>query len=55
MPAPGTAFLSAEGAGDVAALSLYLYLYGDDARDLTDVWSPFVATLGARLAPTATA
>jgi hypothetical protein len=53
VPAPGTAFLSAEGAGDVVALSLYLYLYGDGARELTDVWSPFLAGFATRLTPTA--
>ncbi len=52
-PAPGTAFLSAEGAGDVTAVSLWLYLYGPDAAGLTDVWSPFLAALGQDLTPTA--
>ncbi len=41
-PAPGTAFLTAEGAGDVVAVSWYLYLYGDAARELPDVWTPFL-------------
>jgi uncharacterized protein YndB with AHSA1/START domain len=42
-PAPGTAFLTAEGAGDMAAVSLYLYLYGPDAAALPDEWTPFFA------------
>jgi uncharacterized protein YndB with AHSA1/START domain len=52
-PAPGTGFLAAEGSGDAAAVSLWLYLYGDRARDLPDEWSPFLAALGAEAAPTA--
>jgi uncharacterized protein YndB with AHSA1/START domain len=42
-PAPGTAFLTAEGAGDIVAISLYLYLYGPDAPALRDEWTPFLA------------
>jgi len=45
-PAPGTAILAAEGAGDQVALSLWLYLYGPDAAELPDAWSPFLAALG---------
>ena len=41
-PAPGTAFLSAEGTGDIVAISLYLYLYGPDAPALPDEWTPFL-------------
>jgi uncharacterized protein YndB with AHSA1/START domain len=42
-PAPGTALLTAEGAGDMASVSFYLYLYGPDAATLPDEWSPFFA------------
>jgi uncharacterized protein YndB with AHSA1/START domain len=42
-PAPGTACLTAEGAGDMVAVSFYLYLYGPDAAALRDVWTPFFA------------
>jgi len=49
-PAPGTAILGAEQAGDQVALSLWLYLYGPDASGLPDVWSPFLTALGERLA-----
>lgn len=42
-PAPGTAFLTAEGAGDLVGISLYLYLYGPDAAALPDEWTPFLA------------
>ena len=31
-PAPGTAFVAAEGAGDVVGCSIYLYLYGPAAE-----------------------
>jgi uncharacterized protein YndB with AHSA1/START domain len=52
-PVPGTAFLGAEGAGDQVAVSLYLYLYGPGAADLTDVWTPFLSALGQSTQPTA--
>lgn len=52
-PVPGTAFLAAEGTGDMVALSLWLYLYGPDAPGLSNVWSPFLAAHGERLTPTA--
>jgi uncharacterized protein YndB with AHSA1/START domain len=42
-PAPGTAFLTAEGTGDMVAISFYLYLYGPDAPALPDQWTPFLA------------
>jgi uncharacterized protein YndB with AHSA1/START domain len=48
-PAPGTALLTAEQAGDQSALSLWLYLYGPEAAGLPDAWSPFIAALGERL------
>jgi uncharacterized protein YndB with AHSA1/START domain len=40
-PAAGTALLTAEGAGDVVAVSLYLYLYGPDVATMPDEWTPF--------------
>ena len=52
-PAPGTAILSAEQAGDQVAVSLWLYLYGPDAADIPDTVSPFLTALSERLAPTA--
>ena len=42
-PAPGHGFLAAEAAGEAAAVSLYLYLYGDRAAELPDTVSPFLA------------
>ena len=46
-PVPGTAFVTAEGMGDQVGCSTYLYLYGPDAQDLEDVWSPWLTrTLG---------
>lgn len=50
-PAPGTAILSTEDAGDQAALGLWLYLYGPDAAGLSDDWSPFLTALAERLVP----
>jgi uncharacterized protein YndB with AHSA1/START domain len=49
-PAPGTALLTAEAAGDQVALSLWLYLYGPDAAGLPDAWSPFLEALGEQRA-----
>jgi hypothetical protein len=40
-PAPGTALLTAEGAGDMVTVSGYLYLYGPDAAASPDEWTPF--------------
>jgi uncharacterized protein YndB with AHSA1/START domain len=40
-PVPGTAFLAAEGAGDGVMVSLYQYLYGEQAP--ADEWTPFFA------------
>jgi uncharacterized protein YndB with AHSA1/START domain len=53
VPAPGTAFLAVEGAGDHAAVSLWLYLYGADADGPADAWGRFLAELGQQVAPTA--
>lgn len=47
-PASGTALLTAEQAGDMATLSLWLYLYGDAARDASDPYGPFLAALEER-------
>jgi uncharacterized protein YndB with AHSA1/START domain len=44
-PAPGTAFLAAEGGGDMVAVSFYQFLYGADAASLPDDWTPFLAQL----------
>ncbi len=41
-PAPGTAFVAAEGHGTTCALSVWAYLYGEDrdrlAAELTSAW-----------------
>jgi uncharacterized protein YndB with AHSA1/START domain len=42
-PAPGTAFLTAEGDGELVAVSLYLYLYGERAAVVPDVWTELFA------------
>jgi uncharacterized protein YndB with AHSA1/START domain len=53
-PAPGTAFVAAEGTkdGPGALLSVWLYLYGDDAADLADQlgpqWQHWLESLTAR-------
>ena len=41
-PAPGTAFLAAEGDGDQVAGSAYLYLYGDDVADAGAAWTSWL-------------
>jgi hypothetical protein len=35
-PAPGVAFLAAEGSGETRYLSVYVYLFGEDAAALAD-------------------
>jgi uncharacterized protein YndB with AHSA1/START domain len=40
-PAPGTAFVTVEGAGDVVAASAYLYLYCE-APGVDDAWSSWL-------------
>lgn len=35
-PAPGTAFIAAEGMGDQAQVSVWAYLYGDDAERIVE-------------------
>ena len=46
-PAPGTAFLAAEGGGDAATVSVWLYLYGDDrdrlAEEQTARWQEWLS------------
>ena len=41
-PAPGTGFVTAESAGEQTAVSVYLYLYGEDTA-APDAWTPFLA------------
>ncbi len=52
-PAPGTGFVCAEGQGDVTSFSLWLYLYGDDARAAADAhqngWAAVLAATGPAL------
>lgn len=47
-PAPGTAFLTAEGHGTTCALSVWAYLYGEDsdrlAQQMTSVWQHWLET-----------
>jgi hypothetical protein len=42
-PAPGTAFLTAEGSGETVAVSLYLYLYGESGAVVKDEWTTLLA------------
>jgi uncharacterized protein YndB with AHSA1/START domain len=42
-PTPGTAFLTAEGWGDLVSLSAYLYLYGPAPEGFPDRWSTYLA------------
>ena len=42
-PASGHGFVSAEGGDGGVAVSVYVYLYGDAARELGDEISPFLA------------
>lgn len=42
-PAPGTAFLTAEGSDDAVAISLYLYLYGETGAAVKDEWTALLA------------
>ncbi len=41
-PAAGTAFIAAEGGGEAAACSVWLYLYDDDRDEIEDRWTPFL-------------
>jgi uncharacterized protein YndB with AHSA1/START domain len=49
-PLPGTAFVSAEGSGDTAGVSVYLYVYGDQAEQVVardePRWSALLAERG---------
>ncbi len=38
-PAPGHGFVAAEGDGDQVMVSAYLYLYGDTAAAVPDMWT----------------
>jgi hypothetical protein len=42
-PAPGTAFLTAEGSDDAVAISLYLYLFGETGAAAKDEWTALLA------------
>jgi uncharacterized protein YndB with AHSA1/START domain len=42
-PAPGTAFLTAEGSDDAVVLSLYLYLFGETGAAVKDEWTALLA------------
>lgn len=41
-PVEGTAFVLVEGEGEQVSCSLYVYLYGPDAEQAEDVWSPWL-------------
>jgi uncharacterized protein YndB with AHSA1/START domain len=42
-PAPGTAFVTAEGSGDAVALSVYMYLFGESGAAVKDEWTTLLA------------
>ncbi len=42
-PAPGTAFLAAEGDGEQVSVCAYLYLYGGDTASIGSGWTAFLA------------
>jgi uncharacterized protein YndB with AHSA1/START domain len=42
-PAPGTAFLTAEGGDDAVAISFYLYLFGESGAAVKDEWTALLA------------
>ena len=42
-PAPGTAFLTAEGSDDTVAISFYLYLFGESGAAVKDEWTARLA------------
>jgi hypothetical protein len=42
-PAPGTAFLTAEGSDDAVAISAYLYLFGETGAAVKDEWTALLA------------
>lgn len=50
-PAPGTAFLAAEGDGEQIAVSVWCYLYGDEARSIAErdasAWASWLAARAA--------
>jgi uncharacterized protein YndB with AHSA1/START domain len=49
-PAPGTAFVTVEGAGDVVAASAYLYLYGD-ADGVGADWATWLPSVMPAVSP----
>ena len=42
-PAPGTAFLTAEGTDEAVAISFYLYLFGETGAAVKDEWTALLA------------
>lgn len=42
-PAPGTAFLTAEGTDEAVAVSFYLYLFGEAGAAVKDEWTALLA------------
>jgi uncharacterized protein YndB with AHSA1/START domain len=42
-PAPGTAFLAAEGTDDAVMISFYLYLFGEAGAAVKDEWTALLA------------
>jgi uncharacterized protein YndB with AHSA1/START domain len=53
VPAPGTAFVTVEGGGDVVAASAYLYLYGGEG-DIGPEWSRWLRAALPEVPATAT-
>ena len=51
-PAPGTAFVGVEAVGPTASLSIWTYLYGDDAEQTSGVTRPAFQALLDRVAET---
>ncbi|HZA03153.1 MAG TPA: hypothetical protein VE617_01205, partial [Propionibacteriaceae bacterium] len=51
-PLPGTALLAAEGTGETTGISIWLYLYGDDAESVIARDEPrWTAWLAERAVP----
>ena len=42
-PAPGTAFLTAEGSDEAVVMSFYLYLFGETGAAVKDEWTALLA------------
>lgn len=51
-PAPGTGFISAEAHGDMTAVSIWTYLYGDEGKAASagaePMWADWLETTGTR-------